>query len=608
MLNNNCIMTTIHHINYDEWTCIFNFLDHTDLMTLLYVNGQLNNIVKTYEPKIISVDYLLGCYVSVTAKTVRRNKNIVAKYDTVYKSVVHKFPDILNVLQWTGNLTFFEKNRDFLLCKKIIRYGHLNYVKSVTYLIQHGIFNADEISELYRAAVLSGSIRKLKILHRTGCYGWECSNVCQIIASTGNSKMLQWARTSKDYLYNHLCSWDADVCAEAAEAGHYDLLEWAIDNGCPRDIHMKINAERYHPHDDRLRHLVNIFSPSDDKTAPVIYAVEKNDCQLLKWCLENNYEWNTQTCTDVIKRGYIDIIIVAHTMGQYIIPNICDIAASHGQLDIVKWAADHSYFLDQNQIIITIARRCIERCQIKLTDDPHKNIYGYSVPIIINIYVEIFEWICKFKMNKVDYDCWIKETFYGTYRHNISIGTDPGTLTSQDIYPFSIPPMMAWYLTHDNDIHLVKWCDFIIGTGNFLLLQWVHKRGYDLPPNLCDIIVSVDRTIVCEMVLRQMLMWAHANGFALSSNICKWAAYHKDYKMLTWAVEVGCEINFEDDIGYDVNDMRHLTYRWALYTKNNVELLKWLTTQGFVWDDYTRDMATRYGLYSEVNRNRCIVM
>ena len=128
---------------------------------------------------------------------------------------------------------------------------------------------------------------------------------------------------------------------------------------------------------------------------------------MLKWCLENNYNWNIETCTDAIKRGYDDVIIVAHTMGQYIIPNICEIAALHGHLNIVMWAANHSYFLDPNQIIITIARRCIERCQFKLTDDSHKNIYGYGTTNIMITYVEIFEWICKFKMNKVDYDCWI---------------------------------------------------------------------------------------------------------------------------------------------------------------------------------------------------------
>ena len=32
------------------------------------------------------------------------------------------------------------------------------------------------------------------------------------------------------------CPWDARACAGAALDGHLDVLQWAIDNGCPYEV------------------------------------------------------------------------------------------------------------------------------------------------------------------------------------------------------------------------------------------------------------------------------------------------------------------------------------------------------------------------------------
>ena len=37
--------------------------------------------------------------------------------------------------------------------------------------------------------------------------------------------MLKWLR-------EHDCPWDTDTIWQAAEAGHADVLQWALDNGC----------------------------------------------------------------------------------------------------------------------------------------------------------------------------------------------------------------------------------------------------------------------------------------------------------------------------------------------------------------------------------------
>ncbi len=40
--------------------------------------------------------------------------------------------------------------------------------------------------------------------------------------------MLRWLRANG-------CPWNADVCAAAAEGGHFSLLKWARAEGCPWD-------------------------------------------------------------------------------------------------------------------------------------------------------------------------------------------------------------------------------------------------------------------------------------------------------------------------------------------------------------------------------------
>jgi len=93
------------------------------------------------------------------------------------------------------------------------------------------------IQSALRAAVLSGDIKKLKMIHRIcnshGPIGNSCGFICELIASIGNLEMLQWVRISKTYMNNHVCAWDETTCAAAAINGHADVLKWAIENECP---------------------------------------------------------------------------------------------------------------------------------------------------------------------------------------------------------------------------------------------------------------------------------------------------------------------------------------------------------------------------------------
>jgi len=47
-------------------------------------------------------------------------------------------------------------------------------------------------------------------------------------AEGGHFELLKWLREMG-------CPWDYRTCAEAAAKGHFEMLKWAIENGCPQE-------------------------------------------------------------------------------------------------------------------------------------------------------------------------------------------------------------------------------------------------------------------------------------------------------------------------------------------------------------------------------------
>jgi len=53
-------------------------------------------------------------------------------------------------------------------------------------------------------------------------------HICALAAEGGHLEVLKWLR-------EHIFEWDARTGYEATEAGHDDVLQWALANGCPSD-------------------------------------------------------------------------------------------------------------------------------------------------------------------------------------------------------------------------------------------------------------------------------------------------------------------------------------------------------------------------------------
>jgi hypothetical protein len=51
-----------------------------------------------------------------------------------------------------------------------------------------------------------------------------------VAALKGDFEFFQW-------LHTNTCPWDETSCANAAEKGHYNILEYARKHGCPSKIY-----------------------------------------------------------------------------------------------------------------------------------------------------------------------------------------------------------------------------------------------------------------------------------------------------------------------------------------------------------------------------------
>ncbi|CAB9520488.1 ankyrin repeat protein [Seminavis robusta] len=126
------------------------------------------------------------------------------------------------------------------------------------------------------------------------------SQVCTVIAKSGNLTVMQWARQQG-------FPWDAWTCASAAKNGHLEMLQWLHANGCPW------NADT------------------------CICAAEGGHFEILKWARENGCPWSARTCDGAAKNGQLEILMWARENGCPWNAITCAGAAKNGHLEMLQW-------------------------------------------------------------------------------------------------------------------------------------------------------------------------------------------------------------------------------------------------------------------------------
>jgi hypothetical protein len=128
-----------------------------------------------------------------------------------------------------GTMTF-EKFWSLKVTHTAVQYGHIHVLEWLQ--------TTDVRINWYKLMVYAVEFENrtmMKWLYEYG--GWKCSSAetCAYAAEHGHFLVLQW-------LHELGCPWDKQTCSNAACKGNLDLLKWARTNGCPWDEDTCANA------------------------------------------------------------------------------------------------------------------------------------------------------------------------------------------------------------------------------------------------------------------------------------------------------------------------------------------------------------------------------
>jgi hypothetical protein len=83
-----------------------------------------------------------------------------------------------------------------------------------------------------------------------------------------------------------------------------------------------------------------------DKKYFIDYIVELGSLNLVKWFIENGYQWTISTCSRAAKNGYLDILKWAKENGSYCNSDLSIYAAENGHLEILTWTKENGFYCD----------------------------------------------------------------------------------------------------------------------------------------------------------------------------------------------------------------------------------------------------------------------
>jgi hypothetical protein len=143
-------------------------------------------------------------------------------------------------------------------------------------------------AEICKLAFLHGHLDILIWAHEKGL-ALERESICLRAAQAGHLHVLQWAR-ELDY------PWSPGICTEAARNGHLRVLQWARANGCRWLLNTVLNnAEELL--DSGTETLVWLQQQSerswtdDEKTLLMTFAGRRSNVAALQWLREKRAMW-----------------------------------------------------------------------------------------------------------------------------------------------------------------------------------------------------------------------------------------------------------------------------------------------------------------------------
>ena len=263
---------------------------------------------------------------------------------------------------------------------------------------------------------------------------------CNIAAMNGHFEILE-------YLHNNGCPWDSWTCANAAMNGHLEIVKYLHSNGCPWDRYAYAYAAG-NGHLEIITYLHNNGCPWDESACA--NAAANGHLEILKYLHTNNCPWDKWACDDAALNGHFEILEYLHDNGCPWDCSACVNAAANGHLEILKYLHNNSCPWDS----LTCVNAAMNG-HLKILKYLHTNGYPWDEKICayaaLNGHFEILKYLHD---NECPWDC--SACAEAAWNGNLEI---------------------LEYL-HDNEC---SWddeaCEYAVRNGHMEILDYLHTNG-----------------------------------------------------------------------------------------------------------------------------------
>ena len=197
------------------------------------------------------------------------------------------------------------------------------------------------------AAARSGSVELLEYLIDTrGCPGERA--ICAEAADHGRLEVLEWARR-RNY------PWPANGCTSAIIHGHYECALWMLKHGCPRSdcTHELVSKHLYgceqppivSKHTEDVIKLISWISACADPWREMtweLYAM-RGQAAVLDWALTERFEQPADLYSRFIRCGQVSVLEWLKRAGFPKTGDECLMVARLGHGSSLRWLVEQGY-------------------------------------------------------------------------------------------------------------------------------------------------------------------------------------------------------------------------------------------------------------------------
>jgi hypothetical protein len=133
--------------------------------------------------------------------------------------------------------------------------------------------------------------------------------------------------------------WDWKVCAQAARHSHLDVLRWAHSRGCPLNAEHACQMAAYINHFEMLQWVVCAVPEVARYPFVCNEAAKHGNLKMLKWARAHNFGWSEMACSNAARCGHFEMLkFLRRPQDRCPWDSMtCAAAALRGDLEMLRW-------------------------------------------------------------------------------------------------------------------------------------------------------------------------------------------------------------------------------------------------------------------------------